>query len=90
MQHCMGRLATLEADMGHVKGAVDDIKSTVGHIDEAIRGNDGLGLAARTSSLEESRDEQDDTQRSNRRWLKGILASLIVGTLIVLFRGLTK
>jgi hypothetical protein len=74
----MSRLATLEADMGHVKDGVEDIKTTVCHIDTAIRGNDGAGLVARTTSLEKSRREQIYSQR--RLW--GVLASLIVGLIL--------
>jgi hypothetical protein len=79
VRQCMGRLATLEANTEHVISQIADIKSTVGHTDRAIRGNDGLGLTARTASLEDSRERDVKRRRAHRNWGWGLVASVFVG-----------
>lgn len=78
---CERRLATLEANVIHVKDKVDEIKSVCGHIERAVRGGNGVaGHEQRIVSLEESRGEHEEAQRSTRRWLRGIIAAIIAGT----------
>lgn len=73
------RISTLEATIGALKEDTDEIKETVHRIDKAIRGNHRYpGLMARTASLEGSRDEHDETRKSDRRWRRGILAAVVV------------
>ncbi len=80
VKQCMGRLATLEANTNYVISEIADVKSTVGHIDRSIRGNDRPGLAARTARLEESRERDARRRRTHRNWGWGLLASAFVGT----------
>ena len=79
------RLAAVEVNIEHVIAQVADIKSTVHHTDKAIRGNHGLGLMARTASLEESRDEY----RSTRRWLRGVGVAGVITAVGAAIRWLT-
>jgi hypothetical protein len=73
------RISMLEAGIGTLTKDTEEIKATVHRIDKAIRGyNDKLGLMARTASLEESRDEHEVDQTSNRRWLRGVFAAAIL------------
>jgi predicted transcriptional regulator len=72
------RISTLEAAIRTLKEDTDEIKETVHRIDKALRGNNTAGLMARTASLEDSRDEHEEAQKSDRRWRRGILAAVIV------------
>lgn len=77
MEH-IRRISTLEAGIAGLGKNIDEIKQTVHRTDKAIRGNDRPGLMARTASLEDSRDEQEETQKSDRRWRRGVWAGIIV------------